>query len=212
MDKVQQVIAYAKEKLSAEKTGHDFLHAERVAKLAEKIMMQDQLSVNRELVYCSAYLHDVIDDKVALDVTAAVAELTGFLLAIGFSEADVQEILQITQKLSFANELTGKQQLSLAGQIVQDADRLEALGALGILRTAYYGGAHGHPLHDEALAPKKIHSKADYRQGTTVINHFYEKLFLLPEKMNTTSGKIEAKRREKIMRSFLEEFYQEWRV
>lgn len=213
MDKLSQVINYTKEKLGHEKTGHDFLHVQRVAHLADTIIQQDQLSVNREVVLSSAYLHDVIDDKVVTDVAQAIDELTAFLQSINFSAETTQEILTIIQNLSFSKEVeAGKLTLSLEGKIVQDADRLEALGAIGILRTAYYGGGHDHPIHDPERQPQQFVSKADYRKGTTVINHFYEKLFLLPEKMNTQAGKKEARRRKEFMGNFLKEFYHEWNI
>ncbi|WP_207940612.1 hypothetical protein DOK78_001873 [Enterococcus sp. DIV2402] len=213
MKRLSQVITYTKEKLAHEQTGHDFLHVQRVAHLADFIIEQDKLAVNREVVLSSAYLHDVIDDKVVVDVAREIDELTQFLLSIDFSSARVQEILAIIQNLSFSKEVeSGKQLLSLEGQIVQDADRLEALGAIGILRTAYYGGGHNHPIHNPELPPQVFTSKVDYRKGTTVINHFYEKLFLLPEKMNTQAGKKEANRRKKFMEDFLTEFYQEWNI
>lgn len=213
MNKLDQVICYTKQKLTDEKTGHDFLHVERVAHLAENIIHEDQLDVNQEIVLSSAYLHDVIDDKVADNIDQAILELTDFLEDIAFTDTEIAEILQIIQNLSFSKEIEkGKQSLSLEGQIVQDADRLEALGAIGILRTAYYGGGHDHPIHHEALKPQNFTSKKEYRKGTTVINHFYEKLFLLPEKMNTKAGKKEADRRKVFMETFLDEFYHEWRV
>jgi len=213
MSKLSKVIQYVQAQLETEKSGHDFLHAQRVAHLAEKIIQTDQLSVNQELVLSTAYLHDVIDDKVVLDVEQAVADLRAFLLSIDFSLAEVSEMLSIIQSMSFSKELSeGQQSLSLAGQIVQDADRLEALGAIGILRTAYYGGSKGHPIYDETMLPKSYETKADYRQGSTVINHFYEKLFLLPERMHTAYARQEGERRKVLMEAFLEEFYQEWRV
>ena len=161
----------------------------------------------------AAYLHDVIDDKVVIDVAQAIEDLRIFLLSIDFAVVEVAEILSIIQSMSFSKELAeGQQSLTLAGQIVQDADRLEALGAIGILRTAYYGGSKGHPIYDETMLPKNYETKSDYRQGSTVINHFYEKLFLLPERMNTAYGRQEGERRKVLMEAFLEEFYLEWRV
>lgn len=213
MERLDQVIAFTKEKLNNEKTGHDFLHVERVAHLSAKIIQEDQLNVNQEIVLTSAYLHDVIDDKVVENEELAVAELTSYLASILFSDEEITAILSIIQNLSFSKEIEQrKQKLSLEGQIVQDADRIEALGAIGILRTAYFGGGHGHPIHDEDLAPTAFQSKKEYRKGTTVINHFYEKLFLLPEKMNTNAARKEATRRKNFMEDFLKEFYDEWKV
>lgn len=102
--------------------------------------------------------------------------------------------------------------LSLAGKIVQDADRLEAIGALGILRTAYYGGGKGHPIHDESIIPKVYSQKTEYRRGSTVINHFHEKLLLLPARMHTDYARKLAFERKDFMEQFLEQFHLEWNV
>lgn len=213
MNKLEKIIAFSQEKLAHEQTGHDFLHAQRVAHLAKKIIFEEDLQVNQEIVLCSAYLHDVIDDKVVSNVEQAVIEVKQLLETALFTEEEKIEIMHIIQNLSFSKELeVGKSDLSLAGKIVQDADRLEALGAIGILRTAYYGGNFGHPIYDETIQPQKFLTKEEYRKGSTVINHFYEKLFLLPEKMNTIAGKKEAERRKIFMEEFLKEFYAEWQV
>lgn len=103
-------------------------------------------------------------------------------------------------------------ELTPAGQIVQDADRIDALGAIGILRTAYYGGHTQSPLYDPNILPQDFKSKQEYRQKSTVINHFYEKLFKLPATMNTEAGKKEAQRRVEFMEDFLETFYSEWNL
>ncbi|MFV0559561.1 MAG: HD domain-containing protein, partial [Enterococcus sp.] len=163
------------------------------------------------IVQAAALLHDTVDDKVVTDPIKAHDELKEFLQSIGVEADRLQHILYIIDHLSFSKEIAdGKQELSIEGQIVQDADRIDALGAIGILRTAYYGGSHGHPIYDPELKPKNYQTKEDYRTGSTVINHFYEKLFLLPEKMNTAYAKQEAKRRQAQMENFLSEFYSEW--
>lgn len=105
--------------------------------------------------------------------------------------------------MSFSKEIEeGKADLTVAGQIVQDADRIDALGAIGILRTAYYGGHTDSPLYDPAILPQEFKSKQEYRKKSTVINHFYEKLFKLPETMNTKAGKLEAERRKNLWKIF----------
>lgn len=211
--KIDAVIDFARQELVDEKTGHDFKHVRRVANYAKTIVEADQLVVDDFVVQASAFLHDVIDDKIVADVSSKVDEVEALLYSLDASEDQVKEILHSIQNMSYSKELTNEAEpLSLAGQIVQDADRLEAVGAMGILRTAYYGGGHAHPIHDESLQPKTFASKAEYRQGTTVINHFYEKLLLLPDKMNTSYARTLAFERKQFMEAFLKQFYSEWNV
>ncbi|HLQ39938.1 MAG TPA: HD domain-containing protein [Tetragenococcus sp.] len=213
MTKIEQIIAYAQDKLMNEKTGHDFYHARQTAVLAQKIIKQDQLSVNEFIVFTSAYLHDVIDDKVTKNAEKALRELGDFLVEVTYSEDEVQQILFIITHLSFSDEMFGeKKELPLEGKIVQDADRLEALGAGGILRAAYFSGAHGQKIYDPTIKVRKLQSKSEYRQPSTTINHFYEKLCLLPELMNTTYGKQEGLKRKKFMDDFLKQFYKEQEI
>lgn len=210
---INKVKDYAESVLKADLTGHGFDHAVRVAHLAEKIIDEDQLIVDQDVVLAAAYLHDTIDDKVIIDTENTKREIETLLIKAGATSDQLQKIVYTIENLSYSKELLQKSTISfLEGQIVKDADRLEAMGALGILRTSYYGGSHKHPLHDPELKPKNFASHADYRKGTTVINHFYEKLLLLPEKMHTEFAKKEALRRKVFMEEFLEEFYQEWEV
>lgn len=211
-NKLELIRQYAKEKLGGDRSGHDFYHVERVAKIASKLAEQEE--VNEQLIIAAAsYLHDVIDDKVVADVAAEAAELRVFLTELGLSDGEIKEIFYIIENLSYSKELeTGKAQLSLAGQIVQDADRIDALGAIGILRTAYYGGHTESPLYDPNISPKNFTTKQAYREKSTVINHFYEKLFKLPETMNTEAGKEEAEKRKVFMEEFLKRFYEEWNI
>lgn len=211
-EQLEQIIAFAKERLQDDRTGHDFAHAQRVARLAESILKdEDKIFCDKTIILTSAYLHDTIDDKVVPDPEKALQEVEDFLYSLGLQEKQIQEILYIITHLSFSQEIEhGKADLSLEGQIVQDADRLDALGAIGVLRTAYFGGAHGDVMYDETVEPVTYTSKKDYRKGSTVINHFYEKLFVLADGMNTEFGRKEALRRKEFMESFLEKFYQEW--
>lgn len=212
-DQIAGIMDYAKQHLAHDGSGHGYDHAQRVAHLAEKILAHTEEPVDATVVLAACYLHDTIDDKVVADVEAATEDLREFLGTQGLSGEQVLEILLIIDNLSFSKQYFGNSlPLPLTGQIVQDADRLEALGAMGLLRTAYFGGYSGHPLHDPNMEPKKFTSKAEYRQGTTVINHVYEKLFLLVNLMNTPYGKQEGLRRKQFMENFLTEFYQEWDI
>lgn len=201
---------YAKDKLGGDRSGHDFYHVERVAKIAQKLAEEEGVE-NTLIIQSASYLHDVIDDKVVADVDEEIKALKKFLKRLSFSEKSISEIFNIIENISYSKELeVGKADLTLAGQIVQDADRIDALGAIGILRTAYYGGHTESPLYDPNLKPQEFSNKADYRKKSTVINHFYEKLFRLPATMNTKAGKAEAQQRKTFMEKFLEVFYDEW--
>lgn len=209
-NKIEAIRNYAKEKLGDDRSGHDFYHVERVAKIAAKLAEQEGVP-DTLIIETASYLHDVIDDKIVADVDTEKESLKKFLKELDFSADNIQEIFEIIENISFSQELEkGKANLTIAGKIVQDADRIDALGAIGILRTAYYGGHTQSPLYDPNIQPQEFKSKQDYRKKSTVINHFYEKLFKLPATMNTQAGKMEAQRRKAFMKNFLETFYAEW--
>ncbi|MEO1782053.1 HD domain-containing protein [Enterococcus diestrammenae] len=209
---LELVIQFAKERLAHDGSGHGFDHAKRVAQLAKRIITDlGDPAVDEFVVLAAAYLHDTIDDKVVASPEIALEELREYLTMIGVDSTQILEIIFIMDNLSFSKEIFGKAaELTINGQIVQDADRLEALGAIGILRTAYYGGSHGSILHDPTIAPRKLTSKAQYREDSTVINHFYEKLYRIVDLMKTPYGKKEGQRRKAFMETFLAEFYEEW--
>lgn len=212
MEKLAQIAEYSMRQLANDQTGHGSDHTKRVVKLAKKILVTEP-QADPFITLASAYLHDTIDDKVVQDEQLAKQELSYFLAAIDLKKESIDAIFFIIENMSFSKGIAEQvPALSLEGQIVQDADRIEALGAIGILRTAYFGGGHGHPIFDPTIQPKNYTNKAAYRKGSTVINHFYEKLFLLPDLMNTGYGKQEAKRRERFMRDFLVEFFNEWGI
>lgn len=209
---LELVIQFAKERLAHDGSGHGFDHAKRVAQLAKRIITDlGDPAVDEFVVLAAAYLHDTIDDKVVASPEIVLEELREYLTMIGVDSTQILEIIFIMDNLSFSKEIFGKAaELTINGQIVQDADRLEALGAIGILRTAYYGGSHGSILHDPTIAPRKLTSKAQYREDSTVINHFYEKLYRIVDLMKTPYGKKEGQRRKAFMETFLAEFYEEW--
>lgn len=200
---------FAAEKMNQDHTGHNMDHIQRVVHLAANIL-ETEPTANQSIVLAASYLHDTIDDKLVVDVTTALEELQQFL-ALHYNHDEVAHIVHIIQNMSYSKSL-GNQgtELTLEGQIVQDADRLDALGALGILRTAYFGGSQGHPIYDPEIKPISYQNKVDYRKGSTVINHFYEKLLLLADTMNTDYAKEEGQRRTQFMHNFLAEFFLEW--
>ncbi|RKS85125.1 uncharacterized protein DES39_1634 [Orbus hercynius] len=200
---------YVKNKLAYDYSGHDFAHIIRVTNLAKQIY-QTESQANEFIVVMAAYLHDVIDDKVIENIPLARQELIDFMQQKMLSCDEQQAILSIIDNMSFKKNLAEKQPLSLEGQIVQDADRLDAIGAIGIGRTFFYGGNKKHIMHDPNIQPRSEMSQTDYRQPSTVINHFYEKLFLLKDQMNTKAGTKLAQERHQFLVDFVQRFEQEW--
>lgn len=209
-ENLEAIRQYSYEKLNADTSGHDFFHSERVAKIAQALREKENAG-DLAVIWAASYLHDVIDDKVVADPEQERQNIIDFLASLEWPNEKVTQVLSIIDNLSYSRELEmGKADLTLEGQLVQDADRIDALGAIGILRTAYYGGHSESPLYLPEVAPKNFKTKAEYREKSTVINHFYEKLLLLEQTMNTTAGKAEAKQRTAFMKKFLSEFYAEW--
>lgn len=200
---------YARQKLAQDHSGHGSDHLERVNRLARRLAQAEQANLN--LTLAAAWLHDVIDDKLMADPEQAHNDLADQLTTIGVSGADQTAIFNIIDHMSFSKSLNGTQKLSLEGQIVQDADRLDAIGAIGIARALYYSGHVGEKIYDPAIAPRQHLTKEQYRQQPgTAINHFYEKLFKLADMMNTPAAKALAKRRTDVMRAFVDQFKAEW--
>ena len=206
---LENVKAFVKQKLSHDFSGHDMAHIERVVKLANKIL-NHQPQANAFIVLMSAYLHDVIDEKVIADVDNAINELQGYLRSLNLTTEEMRAIFDIIENMSYRKNLSQKTTLSLEGQIVQDADRLDAIGAIGIGRTFYYGGNKHNIMHDPNILPRTKLNEDNYKQPNTVINHFYEKLFLLKDMMNTQTAKQIAEQRHEILVKFVKQFEQEW--
>ena len=203
--------AYALERLEADHSGHGSDHLERVNRLAKRLATAERANLN--LTLAAAWLHDVIDDKLMADPTAAHAALTAKLTALAVTPADQAFIFEIIDHMSFSKSFNGPQTLSLEGQIVQDADRLDAIGAIGIARALYYSGHVGEQIYDPAIAPREHLTKEQYReQPGTAINHFYEKLFKLEGLMNTAAAKQLAAHRTAVMHQFVDQFKAEWRA
>ncbi|WP_392565974.1 HD domain-containing protein [Utexia brackfieldae] len=207
--KISRVRQYTQQKLAHDYSGHDFSHIERVVNLCHRILPTEP-TANDFVVLMSAYLHDVIDDKVVENSLAAKNELLLFLQELSILPDEQIAILEIIEKMSYCKNLTQKQALSLEGMIVQDADRLDAIGAIGIGRTFYYGGNKKNQMHDLNQAARADLTEVDYRHSNTVINHFYEKLFLLQAQMNTEAAKQLAQERHQFMLDFVARFEKEW--
>lgn len=206
---LEKMRAYAKNSLADDKTGHAIDHIERVAKMSKKIAESEKCDLF--IVLAAAYLHDTVDDKIIEDQTLAFKQLTDFLKEIKVSDVEITKIIHIIQNMSFSKSLTDSSgELSIEGKIVQDADRLDAMGAIGIARTLYYGGAKGRKLYDAKVAPRKLSSKQQYRNGEeTTINHFYEKILGLNDCLNTEYAKNLGQRRKEFLEDFLTEFLME---
>lgn len=209
---VRQTVSFVKQKLAGAEAGHDWFHIERVWKLA-KIIAETE-DCNLLVVELSALLHDIADPKFhGGDETLALKISRKFLESQGISEDIIGQVLFIIQNISFKNrgQFTGNLPVEL--KIVQDADRLDAIGAIGIARTFNFGGFKNNLMFHPDIPPKLNMTKEEYKknEGTT-INHFYEKLLLLKDLMNTRKGKELAEKRHRFMLEFLEQFHAEWQA
>ena len=201
---------YVEQTLMEDQTGHSLDHIQRVLGLARHIMEAEEVLDREDIILAAAYLHESLDDKLVVDLNQAQKELVHLLERAGASPEEQAEIIAIVNHQSYAANLESKYPLTLAGQVVQDADRLDALGAIGIARTFYYGGSQGNPLYDdkEARSLEDL-DLASYRKNGSVINHFYEKLLNLEEEMSTRTGRQLARQRTDLMKAYLKAFYLE---
>lgn len=209
---IQKTIAFVKETLEGAEAGHDWFHIERVWKLSLKIAETE--GGNREVVELAALLHDIADPKFHNgDETLALKISEEWMNSLKVSPDVVEQVLFIIKNISFKNRGERLENPPIELQIVQDADRLDAIGAIGIARTFNFGGFKNNMMYHPEIPPKLNMSKEEYKknEGTTV-NHFYEKLLLLKDLMNTNSAKKIAAERHDFMLKFLERFYKEWNV
>ncbi|WP_057769479.1 HD domain-containing protein [Lactobacillus selangorensis] len=200
------------EKLGSDRSGHDYQHIQRVVTMA-KVIATNEADANKIdffVVNMAAYLHDMADDKLNDDVKTAQERVREWLDQKHVPAGKQADILDIIQHMSFSDNLEHHYLLSLEGQIVQDADRLDAIGAVGIGRAFYYGGHHGDPIYDPEIKPRMHMTKEMYRSQSTVINHFQEKLLKLVDQLNTPTAKQIGAHRQKYMQDFLKEFKNEW--
>lgn len=203
---------YVKKHTYNESTGHDWWHIYRVNNLALKINEKEQ--ANSFIISMIALLHDIYDEKFSSgNIQANLIDLMKKIKIYEFiPPQDLENILCSVENLGFKGGFNTTE-LSLEGQIVQDADRIDAIGAIGIARTFAYGGKKDRPIYDPDQGIVEITSKEDYRNlKRHSINHFYEKLLKLKDTINTTEGKIIAEKRTKYMQEFLDEFYAEWNL
>lgn len=209
---IQNTIQFVKEKLEGAEAGHDWFHIERVWKLSKKIAQTEDCDL--EVVELSALLHDIADPKFHNgDETLALKISKEFLEAQNVEEEIIQQVLFIIQNISFKNRGEVPQNLPIELKVVQDADRIDAIGAIGVARTFNFGGFKNNMMFHPDIQPKLNMSKEEYKRSNgTTVNHFYEKLLLLKDLMNTNEGKKIAEERHQFMLTFLDQFMKEWNV
>jgi uncharacterized protein len=209
-DLINNTILFVKQKLEYAEGGHDWFHIERVYKNALLIAQGEVCDVN--VVKLAALLHDIADSKFHDgDETIGCKIAREFLESQNVDELTIQHIVNIIENISFKGGKTKQTFTSRELDIVQDADRLDAIGAIGIARTFNYGGFKNRALYNPEIAPNLNMSKEEYKNSQApTLNHFYEKLLFLKEKMNTETAKEIAQGRHLFMEKFLSQFYAEW--
>ncbi|WP_125710653.1 HD domain-containing protein [Lacticaseibacillus porcinae] len=208
--KISSLQTYAETVAQHDASGHAADHIKRVVATVKQLLKQTP-KADVDITIAAATLHDTYDDKLVADVAAAKAQTATQLTLAGATDDQQHAIFEIIDHMSYKANLAHHFQLSLEGQLVQDADRLDAIGAIGIARTFMYGGAHGSMMYDPAIPPRTELTAKAYRQTQSpVLNHFEEKLFKLEAQMNTPAAKRVAKARTQVMHDFVDEFLAEY--
>ncbi|MBP7318444.1 MAG: HD domain-containing protein [Flavobacterium sp.] len=207
---INKTISFVKAKLENAEGGHDWFHIERVFKNAVLIAKNEDCDVT--VVKLGALLHDIADSKFHEgDESVGPKIARDFLESENVDEEIITHVVHIIKNISYKGGNFEKKFSSLELDVVQDADRLDAIGAIGIARAFNYGGFKNRALYDPKIAPNSRMSKEEYKKNDApTLNHFYEKLLLLKDKMNTDTGKQIAKERHRYMEGFLAQFYAEW--
>lgn len=207
---IDQTIEFVKATLAQAEGGHDWFHIERVYKNALLIAASENCDL--EIVQLGALLHDIADSKFHNgDETIGPKTARTFLESENVASATIDHVIAIIENISFKGGRVERKFSSIELDIVQDADRLDAIGAIGIARTFNYGGFKNRPLYNPEIAPNLHMSKEEYKNSQApTLNHFYEKLLLLKDKMNTETAKKIAQDRHHFMEGFLSQFYAEW--
>tara|TARA_R110002033_G_scaffold5669_3_gene23949 strand:+ start:298 stop:954 length:657 start_codon:yes stop_codon:yes gene_type:complete len=208
---IEETIAFVKETLKGAEGGHDWFHIQRVFKNTLLIAKDEKVDVL--VVSLGALLHDIADAKFnGGDETVGPKMAMEFLTSLEVDEKIVDHVVKIIENISYKSSLDSKKLFtSKELQVVQDADRLDAVGAIGIARAFNYGGYKNRELYNPEIAPNLQMTKEEYKKSKApTINHFYEKLLLLKDKMNTDSGKKLAEKRHQFMLEYLKQFYEEW--
>ena len=205
---IEKALTYVQDFFSQDFSGHDYFHTLRVFHMATHIATEEKADL--QIVQLAALLHDVDDRKLSPETCEQKRNARRFLEENHVPAATVEQICQIIQEISFA----GKDSVipsTLEGKCAHDADRLDAIGAIGIARAFAYGGKHNRYMHHPDIVPRMDMCKDEYyRHASTTINHFYEKLFLLTDLMNTPTAKQIASARHAYMQDFITAFLAEW--
>ncbi len=207
---IQKTTAFVKEQLANAEGGHDWFHIERVYKNA--LLISKSENVDPFIVALGALLHDIADSKFHNgDETVGPRIAREFLFKLNIDSSVIEHVINIIENISFKGGNEAQKFRSPELDVVQDADRLDAIGAIGIARCFNYGGFKNRALYNPGIEPNLNMSKAEYKASTAPsINHFYEKLLLLKDKMNTKTGKQIALNRHTFMELYLKQFYNEW--
>lgn len=209
---IEKTINFVKAKLKDFEGGHDWWHAYRVWKMS--IVLAEGEKIDSNVVQLSALLHDLVDKKFPdHDSNDGEKEIIQFLKEGGVDQERLSHILHIVNNLSFKENKTLQHKQSKEFMIVQDADRLDALGAIGIARAFNFGGYRGREIYNPGIEPRLNMSSDEYKkhEGPT-LNHFYEKLLRLKDLMNTEKAKIIAEGRHRFLEEYLKQFLREWDV
>ena len=207
---IEKTIDYVKGKLQEAEGGHDWFHTERVYKMARRIALVEQ--VDLQIVSLAALLHDVADPKFHDgDESIGPRLAQSFLNEQGVDIDDIDHVVNIIGHMSFKNSFDRPSFSSAEMKVVQDADRLDAIGAIGIARAFSYGGFKKRKLYDPDTPANLNMTKAEYKASKSpTINHFYEKLLLLKDGLNTPTARKIAEQRHQYMEEFLVQFFAEW--
>lgn len=210
MDSIELTAAYVKQVLEGAEGGHDWWHIYRVWQTAKTIAAKEQADLL--VVELAALLHDIADSKFHSGDEEIGPKTAGdFLKSISVKDSVIHHVQQIIRHMSFKASLGNVDFHSKELEIVQDADRLDAIGAIGIARAFSYGGFKQREFYNPHIAPNLNMSKEEYKNSSApTINHFYEKLLLLKDKMNTLTGRELAADRHRFLELYLEQFYAEW--
>jgi uncharacterized protein len=202
--------AFVRQELEGAEAGHDWWHIDRVRNLALHIGKAEV--VDLFIVELGALLHDIADSKFhGGDELKGPEKAKQFLDSCNLAAGQVEHILKIIEHISYRKSLDGSNFSSPELAVIQDADRLDAIGAIGIARAFNYGGYKNRIFYDPAIPPEQHLNSASYKNSAApTINHFYEKLLLLKDKLNTATGRVMAQQRHEFMEAYLEQFYKEW--
>jgi len=212
---IEKTRAFVEQKFTADGSGHDYWHMHRVWKLAGHIA-DNEPTADRFVVELAALLHDLTDTKLTSgDTSLGEQQIIAWLESIAVNKTTILSVLHAIQDTSFSSTIGASNSSAglskIEAKIISDADKLDAIGAIGIARAFAYGGSKNRKIHDPARQTDTYKDAQAYHENDTpTINHFYEKLLLLKDRMHTETGKQMALARHKYMEQFLAEFYAEW--